>query len=536
VSQDNWPPGPPPNAPQPWRADGDPYGYDQQPDPGANYGQPGYAQQYGDPSQYGQPYPAPPYQQPQYQGPPPQYSNPAYPGQQYAQPAPQYAGPQYGEPQYAGPQYAEPQYAEPAYSEAAYGQPGYGEPPYNGPAYGQPQYEQQYGQAEHGQAQYGQAQYGQAQYGQAQYGPAQYGQAPSADAGYPAYPPPGRPQPTGSAYRGGSAQGGVAPRPARVRSGEPDYDESDGEDYDDDDPGLSRRTLLIRLGISGAVLVVIIAALLFVPGSPLAGNMASQVRPSTPPVGGSAGASSAAALTPLPLHSAAVTVPSDVSFLGWAFIDQRTGEITGNENYDKVNTMASMIKAWIAADFLRTQSEAGSAPSTSRLHEVSIMIRDSDNAAATDLYAVNGASQSIARLIDICGLTETKAGSRWSLTELSARDAARMGLCIANGKAAGPKWTNWLLNEMRNVRGEGDYGIRKAFPADQQKKIAIKNGWFPRPGTAGSWPEDGNWHMNCLAIGDIWVLAVEMRFPNTNTFDHGKAICQSVAEQLLKAA
>jgi hypothetical protein len=273
--------------------------------------------------------------------------------------------------------------------------------------------------------------------------------------------------------------------------------------------------------------------LLFVPGSPFKNSAQPHSLTSPTPTASTSPSASAPALSPLPLASAPVTVPAEVKFVGWALIDQRTGEIVGNENMDKVNTTASMIKAWIAADFLRTNAEKGITPSASRMHEVSIMIRDSDNNAATDLYAVNGASQSIQRLIDICGLTDSKAGSRWSLTQLSPRDAARMGLCIANGKAAGTKWTDWLLNEMRNVRGEGDFGIRTVFPADQKAKIAIKNGWFPRPGSAGSWPEDGNWHMNNLAIGDTWVLAIEIRYPNSMSFEHGQQLIKDIAQQLL---
>src|SRR6266545_1366273 len=90
---------------------------------------------------------------------------------------------------------------------------------------------------------------------------------------------------------------------------------------------------------------------------------------------------------------------------------------------------------------------------TSRLHEISIMIRDSDNGAAEDIYQVNGSTASINRLISICGLTDSRATSgSWSKTYLSSRDAVRMGKCIADGRAAGGKWTSWLLTEMRNVR------------------------------------------------------------------------------------
>ena len=83
---------------------------------------------------------------------------------------------------------------------------------------------------------------------------------------------------------------------------------------------------------------------------------------------------------------------------------------------------------------------------------------------------------------------------------------------------------------MRKVRDVGDFGIRKAFPADQQAQVAIKNGWLLRD-------EDNNWHTNCLAIGDTWVLAVLQRYPSQDNwnadFAHTAEICQNVATLLL---
>ena len=59
---------------------------------------------------------------------------------------------------------------------------------------------------------------------------------------------------------------------------------------------------------------------------------------------------------------------------------------------------------------------------------------------------------------------------------------------------------------MRLVRGAGDFGIRKAFPAAEQKQIAIKNGWIDRT-------KPSRVHINCLAIGDTWTMGVMVRYP-----------------------
>jgi hypothetical protein len=88
---------------------------------------------------------------------------------------------------------------------------------------------------------------------------------------------------------------------------------------------------------------------------------------------------------------------------------------------------------------------------------------------------------------------------------------------------------------MRKVRGVGDFGIRDVLPPAQAATVAIKNGWLLRD-------EDHNWHVNCLAVGDTWVVAVMQRYPSTSTkakdreaeFDHTQQVCRDVASQLLR--
>jgi hypothetical protein len=212
-------------------------------------------------------------------------------------------------------------------------------------------------------------------------------------------------------------------------------------------------------------------------------------------------------------------------FWSWALLDARTGQISGSANLDALGTTASMIKVWLAADHLRRAAEAGTSPDRDRLALLSTMIRESDNEAGWTLWRELGRTATITRLTRICGLTDSRAASRWSLTEVSARDAARMGACIADGRAAGPEWTSWILREMRLVRGEGDFGIREALPPDVAARTAVKNGWVARD-------EDGLWHVSCLAVGDGWALAVLQRYPHDLGLAHGRAVCRSVARQL----
>jgi hypothetical protein len=182
-----------------------------------------------------------------------------------------------------------------------------------------------------------------------------------------------------------------------------------------------------------------------------------------------------------------------------------------------------MSKAWVAADYLRRAAEKGSKPNAEITRRLSKMIRDSDTTYTFEFHKANGNLGSIRRMVSLCQLTETTGvPNSWSLTRMSARDVARLALCIADGRAAGPTWTGWLLGEMRAVRGPGRFGVIEIAPPTVP--VAAKNGWLLR--------DDHQWHIACLAIGPSWTLGVLARHAGTLGKDHGAGICRKVAEQL----
>lgn len=292
-----------------------------------------------------------------------------------------------------------------------------------------------------------------------------------------------------------------------------------------------RRYLLL------AIAVVVAALALFVPGA-FAKEHAAWINPTTARtpeaqtgptqspagVGGSAPGDHAASV---------VNVDFEGEFLGWAMRDS-SGRLVG-ENTTSTSSTESMIKTWVVADYLRLHT-----PGEKDLQRASEAIRWSDDNDTQTLYKANGGNASIERMIKLCGLSDTKVYDNWwSRTQMSPRDAVTLGECIANGTAAGPTWTPWLLNEMRNVeggtdpdeqwatRGGGRWGIIDGVPASMAGTVAIKNGWT-------SIGADGNWHLNCLAIGDDWTMSVMMRYPSELGLDYGAGVCRSVASQLLR--
>jgi hypothetical protein len=218
-------------------------------------------------------------------------------------------------------------------------------------------------------------------------------------------------------------------------------------------------------------------------------------------------------------------------FLSWAYEDVSTGAVVGSTNADQPTDATSMLAAWIAADFLRKAAESGQTPADTDKADIDAMIRDDDVPAGDRIVAKLGDPQQwIGQLRTMCALTDIKpAGTSWRGTTITARDAARMGGCLADSRAAGAQWTPWLLSEMRQVRGASDFGIRNAFPTSQRPTIAIKNG-------VALVSADGQWRANCLAVTDHWSLAVLQRYPShgdSNTdLAHLDAICQQVVWRL----
>ena len=211
----------------------------------------------------------------------------------------------------------------------------------------------------------------------------------------------------------------------------------------------------------------------------------------------------------------------------WALLDHKDGSLIGSATQAEVARTCSVIKVWIAADYLRRASEKGTTPSTSKLASLSKMIRNSDNAVATTVFAELGKTASFNRLKELCQLTDFKPSSSWGQCQMSARDLARLGAAVTAGTAAGPKWTEWLLNEMRLVK-LGTWGIREAFPADQAAALAIKNGWDTTAATQTR-------HMNCMATTPRWTMITMTKYPIAMPDRHGQEIDKNVAAQLLQS-
>jgi hypothetical protein len=203
----------------------------------------------------------------------------------------------------------------------------------------------------------------------------------------------------------------------------------------------------------------------------------------------------------------------------WALRELNTGAVVGGGTLR--NPAGSLVKSWLAVDFLAARESRPSAGDEARLTR---MIRAGDDRGAQTLYRRLGGDASITRMIRTCGLPDTRIhpGS-WSTTTMSAADASSLGRCVARGPGVSPQWRDRLLDLMR----PGDPGTATGIPAAPAlagRRPAVENGWTRH----GNW-----WTVNCLAVWDHWVLAVLVHYPDRGEeHRYGTEVCQSVAQQL----
>lgn len=217
-----------------------------------------------------------------------------------------------------------------------------------------------------------------------------------------------------------------------------------------------------------------------------------------------------------------VVLPSSGVY-SWAFATPTNlSDIEGSDNAERATgSIESVIKVWLVADSLRGQESV----SSQELSSYAEMIGRSDDWLAQRAYEARGGDASIARAIQMCGLSHTEAVSGWwSRTRIGAADLVRLGWCIADGRAAGPRWTSWLLTAMGPTRDAGAFGVIDGLKAGTS--LSYMNGWTDYGDV---------WQVNCMAIGDTWVLAVMARYPSLQGLHFGATVCRNVTQQLVAA-
>jgi hypothetical protein len=160
--------------------------------------------------------------------------------------------------------------------------------------------------------------------------------------------------------------------------------------------GRTGETSPLRLIAIASVLIgLVLVSLRLLPGSPFESTAAAQWgRGESPAARGGTltdrsarqAPSPSPSPEPEPLPFEAKEIDLDIDgWYAWSVLDRRSGEIIGSDNMAETSTTASLIKAWIVADYLRRTADAGQTPSDAKLDDLTRIIRDSDNTRTEQL-------------------------------------------------------------------------------------------------------------------------------------------------------
>ncbi|MFF5144896.1 serine hydrolase [Streptomyces sp. NPDC013157] len=145
---------------------------------------------------------------------------------------------------------------------------------------------------------------------------------------------------------------------------------------------------------------------------------------------------------------------------------------------------ASIVKVDILAAMLLHARDHRRALTARESAEAEVMIRDSDNTAATALWRAIGEAPGLASANERLGLTSTQGGpgGLWGLTRTTAADQIRLLRAIF-GTGATPLDTasrNRIGTLMTEIATDQSWGVSAAADAGW----ALKNGWLMRTTTA----------------------------------------------------
>ncbi|WP_405496442.1 serine hydrolase [Streptomyces sp. NBC_00096] len=179
-----------------------------------------------------------------------------------------------------------------------------------------------------------------------------------------------------------------------------------------------------------------------------------------------------------------------------AVLDLSTGESV-QVGADRDFVTASIVKVDILAALLLQASDAGRLLTAQEQRWATVMIENSDNAAASALWDAIGGADGMAKANLRLGLTETTPGqgAYWGLTQTTPADQLRLlqavfgeeSVLSANARA-------YLRGLMGSVAPDQDWGISAGL--DDSGSVHLKNGWLARS-------ESGLWVVN--SIGQVEV-------------------------------
>jgi hypothetical protein len=156
---------------------------------------------------------------------------------------------------------------------------------------------------------------------------------------------------------------------------------------------------------------------------------------------------------------------------------------------DRHFASASIVKAIILAALLRWHQELGTPLSSWEEHEATLMITQSDNDAATDLWNEVGVSR-LQHFLDLAEMNQTQLGDDgyWGLTQVTAHDEMLLLKLLTRPNSVLTAASRaYQLGLMARVISSQRWGTPAGAPGDVT--VHVKNGWLP---------DGSGWHVNSI--------------------------------------
>ncbi|TYB51456.1 hypothetical protein FXF51_53220 [Nonomuraea sp. PA05] len=182
-----------------------------------------------------------------------------------------------------------------------------------------------------------------------------------------------------------------------------------------------------------------------------------------------------------PAHAAQEAGPPRVpagTTAAWVVFDRQAGKIVATRNAHRKYRSASVVKILIAIDYLERRKSVPAADA--RL--LKVMLRSSDDDAASTLWDRLGKGQIIVRQARKLGLSDTAPPPAthpgfWGYTSLSAYDIVRTYRYLLD--RAEPRVRDTILGHLRQSTPCGTDGFDQTFgiPDGVPRPWAVKQGW-----------------------------------------------------------
>ncbi|MFI2076733.1 hypothetical protein [Streptomyces triculaminicus] len=166
---------------------------------------------------------------------------------------------------------------------------------------------------------------------------------------------------------------------------------------------------------------------------------------------------------------------------GIAVFDRRTGAFNARADAHALFRSASVVKLLIALDHLWSRGPRNPL-TTGDGERLDIMLRSSDDAAASHFWTRNGDGAIVERMVTRLGLADTVPPPEehpgfWGYTGLSAADTVTVYRHLLEDAPAPAR--DRVMDALRNATPRGTDGFDQSFgiPAVYSRPWAVKQGW-----------------------------------------------------------